>query len=207
MANARNPLSAATGARQSSERGMTMLELMIAMVVLAIGMTGAIGMILASIQSDARNKNDTAAIVLDQEILEQFAAYQLYPQALQYITINDCSTGATQQHRAGVGGGAAALGGNGATLYTTGTAPFPANVGDIDWTQPAPVFATALTTGYAMNYQTCNGDTYEVRWNVMLVDNESNIAQLTVSSRQISSAGTRVPMLFAVPTTIRTIID
>jgi hypothetical protein len=145
-------------------------------------------------------------VVLDQEILEQFAAYQNYPQAGQFIMINDCSTGATQQHQAGVGGGAAPNG-NGATLYTAGTAPFPANVGDIDWTQPAPVFATAGTTGYAMNYQTCNGDTYEVRWNVMLVDNESNIAQLTVSSRQISSAGNRVPMLFAVPTTLRTIID
>jgi prepilin-type N-terminal cleavage/methylation domain-containing protein len=206
MAKSRNRFSAGASPRQIRERGMTMLELMIAMAVLAIGMTGAIGMILAGIQSDIRNKNDTASVVLDQEILEQFAAYQNYPQAGQFILINDCSTGATQSHQAGVGAGAAPTG-NGATLYTAGTAPFPANVGDIDWTQPAPVFATAGTTGYAMNYQTCNGDTYEVRWNVMKVDNESNIAQLTVSSRQISSAGNRVPMLFAVPTTLRTIID
>jgi prepilin-type N-terminal cleavage/methylation domain-containing protein len=206
MAKSRNHFSADAGARQSSESGMTMLELMIAMVVLAIGMTGAIGMILAGIQSDSRNKNDTAAVVLDQEILEQFAAYQNYPKAGGLIVINDCSTGATQQHQAGAAGAAAPLG-NGATLYTNATAPFPANVGDIDWTQPAPAFATAGAVGYAMNYQTCNGDTYEVRWNVMFVDNESNIAQLTVSSRQISAAGNRVPMLFAVPTTIRTIID
>ena len=198
MAKSRNPLSAATGARQSSESGMTMLELMIAMVVLAIGMTGAMGMILAGIQSDSRNKNDTAAVVLDQMILEQFGAYQLYPQAGQYITINDCSTVlATQQHRAGVGAGAAPVG-NGATL---------ANNGDIDWTQPPPAFATGGATGYAMNYQTCNGDTYEVRWNVMFVDPSTRTAQLTVSSRQISSAGNRVPMLFAVPTTLRTVID
>jgi prepilin-type N-terminal cleavage/methylation domain-containing protein len=206
MAKSRNQFSAGASPRQIRERGMTMLELMIAMAVLAIGMTGAIGMILAAIQSDTRNKNDTAAVVLDQEILEQFAAYQNYPQAGQFIVINDCSTGATQQHEAGVGAGAAPTG-NGATLYTAGTAPFLANVGDIDWTQPAPVFATAGTVGYAMNYQTCNGDTYEVRWNVMQFDTETNIAQLTVSSRQISSAGNRVPMLFAVPTTIRTIID
>jgi prepilin-type N-terminal cleavage/methylation domain-containing protein len=185
---------------------MTMLELMIAMAVLAIGMTGAMGMILAGIQSDARNKNDTAAVVLDQEILEQFAAYQNYPQAGQFITISDCSTGATRQHEAGVGAGAAPAG-NGATLYTAGTAPFPANVGDINWTAAAPVFATAGTVGYAMNYQTCNGDIYEVRWNVMKFDNESNIAQLTVSSRQISAGGSRVAMLFSIPTTIRTIID
>ena len=206
MAKSHNHLSADAGARQTNERGMTMLELMIAMAVLAIGMTGAMGMIVAGIQSDARNKNDTAAVVLDQEILEQFAAYQNYPQAGGFITINDCSTGATQTHEAGAAG-AAAPAGNGATLYTAGTAPFPSNVGDIDWTAAAPAFATAGTVGYAMNYQTCNGDIYEVRWNVMLVDNESNIAQLTVSSRQIAAAGNRVPMLFSIPTTIRTIID
>jgi type IV pilus assembly protein PilV len=206
MAKSRNHLSGNARAGKISESGMTMLELLIAMAVLAIGMTGAMGMILAGIQSDARNKNDTAAVVLDQEILEQFAAYQNYPAAGGFITINDCSTGANQQHRAGAAGGAAPLG-NGATLYTAATAPFPANVGDINWTAAAPVFATAGTVGYAMNYQTCNGDTYEVRWNVMLVDAESNIAQLTVSSRQTTSAGNHVATLFSVPTTIRTIID
>src|SRR5579864_3141798 len=124
MAKSRNHFSAKASS-QTSERGMTVLELLIAMAVLAIGMTGAMGMILAGIQSDARNKNDTAAVVLDQEILEQFAAYQNYPQAGGFITINDCSTGATQQHEAGAAGLVAP--GNGATLYTAGTAPFPSN--------------------------------------------------------------------------------
>lgn len=193
-------------ARKIRERGMTMLELLIAITVLAIGMTGAMGMILAGVQSDSRNKNDTAAVVLDQEILEMFAAYQAYPVA-GTVLINDCGTTvATSQHQASVVGGAAP-GGNGATLYTNATAPFPVNVGDIDWTQPSPALATAGNPGYAMNYQTCNGDVYEVRWNVMLVNGESNIAALTVSSRQTSAAGSRSSMLFAVPTTIHTIID
>ncbi len=203
MAKSRNNLSAG-GARQTSESGLTMLELLIAMAVLAVGMTGAMGMILAGIQSNARNKNDTAAVVLDQEILEQFAAYQNYPAANGFITINDCSTGSTQLHEAGAAGTVA---GNGATLYTSATAPFPAAVGNIDWTQAAPTFATSSTVGYAMNYQTCNGDMFEVRWNVMLVDSESNIAQLTVSSRQIAAGGNKTPMLFSIPTTISTIID
>jgi len=207
MTKSRIPLLPNAKRLQNSERGMTMIELMIAMAVLAVAMTGAMGMILGAIASNTRNKNDTAAVVLDQEILEQFAAYQNYPQAGGFITISDCSTGATRLHEAGAAGGAAALGGNGAALYTTSTAPFPASVGDIDWTQTAPTFATSSTVGYAMDYQTCTGDTYEVRWNVMLVDNESNIAQLTVSSRQIAAAGSKVAMLFSVPTTIRTIID
>src|SRR5579864_6602849 len=206
MAKSRNHLLVNASARQTGERGMTLLELLVAMAVLAIGMTGAMGMVLAGIQSDARNKNDTAAVVLDQEILEQFAAYQNYPQVGQALTIADCSTGAARTHQAAVGAGAAP-GGSGATLYTPGTAPFPANVGDIDWTQPANGgFATAGTVGYAMNYQTCNGDIYEVRWNVMLVDPQSNTAQLTVSARQISAGASRISMLFSLPTTIRTII-
>ncbi len=206
MTKSRTQILPDAGSLRNSDRGMTMIELMIAMGVLAIGMTGAMGMILSAISSNARNKNDTAAVVLDQEILEQFAAYQNYPQAGGFITINDCSTGGTQLHKAGAAA-AAAPSGNGATLYTSGTAPFPGNVGDIDWTQAAPTFATSATVGYAMTYTTCNGDTYEVRWNVMQVDSESNIAQLTVSSRQTAAAGSKLAMLFSAPVTIRTIID
>lgn len=206
MLESTNRLPAKIRSRKPRECGMSMLELLIAMTVLAIGMTGAMGMIIAGIQSDARNKNDTAAVILDQELLEMFATYQNYPTAGS-VLINDCgTTPATSQHLASVVGGAAPAG-NGATLYTAGTAPFPANVGDIDWTAAAPAQATAGNPGYAMNYQTCNGDTYEVRWNVTLVDNESNIAALTVSSRQTSAKGNRVSMLFSVPTTLHTIID
>jgi type II secretory pathway pseudopilin PulG len=186
---------------------MTMLELLIAMSVLAIGMTGAMGMILAGVQSDARNKNDTAAVVLDQEILETFATYQNYPTS-GTVSITDCGAiAATNTHLASVAGSVA---GSGATLYTAATAPFPAYVGDIDWTQPAPVMATGAVAGYAMNYRTCNGDTYEVRWNVMWIFptlGTSRIAALTVSSRQTSSANNKVAMLFSVPTTLHTVID
>jgi len=199
-------VSGNTCAAKLRERGMTMLELLIGMTVLAVGMTGAMGMILAGVQSDARNKNDTAAVVLDQEILEMFATYQTYPTA-GTVQINDCGTTvATSLHQASVVG-ANGPAGNGATLYTTATAPFPANVGDIDWTQPAPALATSVNAGYAMNYQTCNGDTYEVRWNVMFVDNEQNMAELTVSSRQITAKNNHSPMLFSIPTTLHTIID
>jgi prepilin-type N-terminal cleavage/methylation domain-containing protein len=186
------------------ERGMTMLELLIAMSVLAVGMTGAMGMILAAIQTDTRNKNDTAAVVLDQEIVEQFATYQNYPVAAT-LTINDCSNGAASTHLASMGSAAAP--GAGATTYTAGNAPFPRNVGDIDWSQPTPVLATAGTPGYAMNYQTCNGDVYEVRWNILQLNGVTRLAELTVSSRQIQAKGSKVARLFAIPTTLHTVVD
>ena len=186
--------------------GMTLLELMIAMSVLAVGMLGATGMILAGVQANTRNKTDTSAVVLDQQILEQFATLNNYPKA-GGVTIADCglSGGSADLHQASL---TATTAGAGATLYTAANAPLPSQVGDIDWTQPAPALATSATAGYAMQYRTCNGDLYEVRWNVMLVNGStSNLSLLTVSSRQLAAANTRASILFSNPTTLRTMID
>jgi len=189
---------------------MSIIELLIAMSVLSVGMLGAMAMILAGMQSNSRNKNDSAAVVLDQEILEMFATYQFYP-TNGYVVVTDCGTTAASVHWANVVQGTTAVGGAGARLYTAATAPRPSMVGDIDWTQPPPAFATNGVRGYAMTYQTCNGDTYEVRWNVMEVNpNASGIAalsMLTVSSRQTSAANARNATLFAVPTSLHTLIE
>lgn len=192
------------------EDGMTLIELMIAMAVLSIGMLGSVGMILASMESNARNKNDSTAVVLDQEILEMFATLNNYPKNYT-VQIDDCglTAGAANQHLAKLDQGVAPAG-NGAILYTAGTAPLPANIGDIDWTQPTPALATAATGGYAMNYVACNGDTYEVRWNIMQVNpvlGTSRISLLTVSSRQTSAKGSDSGMFFAVPTSLKTLIE
>lgn len=192
------------GARQGKrlgERGMGLLELIIAMTVLTIGMLGSMIMILTGMQSNSRNKNDTAATVLDQEILEKFATLNNYPQA-GWVMIYDCAVngGTSVGHQASYGQGTLAAGGNGAPLTATG---------DIDWTQPAPTLATTATQGYAMEYQTCSGDTYEVRWNVMDANPslKSRLSLLTVSSRQKSASGSHQAMLFAPPTTLRTQIE
>jgi len=190
-----------------SQSGMSLLELMIALTVLAVGMLGCVVMILAGVQSNSRNKNDTTAVVLDQEILEVFATYKNYPTS-GFVAINDCGVGVTSVHNASVVQAAGPLGA-GATLYTAATAPLPGNVGDIDWTQPSPVLATSAVTGYAMQYQACNGDTYDVRWNVMEVspNPSSRISMLTVSSRQTSAGATHNATLYATPTTLRTMIE
>jgi prepilin-type N-terminal cleavage/methylation domain-containing protein len=189
-----------------SQCGMTLLELMIAMAVLAVGMLGATGMILAGVQANSRNKTDTAAVVLDQQILEQFATLNNYPKA-GTVTIADCGllAGGANSHLASL---TATTAGAGATLYTVANAPLPSQAGDIDWTQAATALATSGTAGYAMQYRTCNGDLYEVRWNVMLVNGStSNLSLLTVSSRQVAAANTRASILFSNPTTLRTMID
>jgi len=91
--------------------------------------------------------------------------------------------------------------------------PVGGNVGDIDWTQATPTLATSSATGYAMLYQTCGGDIYEVRWNIMDANSAtpagtvSRISLLTVSSRLTAAKNGTNGMLFAQPTTLRTIIE
>jgi prepilin-type N-terminal cleavage/methylation domain-containing protein len=194
---------------RSTASGMTLLELLVAMSVLTIGMLGSMIMILTGIQSNARNKTDSTAVVLDQEILEMFATLKNYPKP-GWVTINDCalSAGGANAHEASLAQ-AAGPAGAGAILYTAATAPLPSQVGDIDWTQPTPVLATSTVQGYAMRYQACNGDTYEVRWNVMEVspNPSSRISMLTVSARQLAAQGSNNGMLFAPPSTLRTLIE
>jgi prepilin-type N-terminal cleavage/methylation domain-containing protein len=188
------------------EKGMSIIELLIAMTVLTVGMLGAMVMILTGMQSNSRSRNDTSAVVLNQEILEKFATLKNYPKT-GTTNIYDCALNGSNLHLASLV--QAPNPGAGAILFTAGTAPTPVQVGDIDWTQPTPAMATATTAGYAMQYRTCNNDIYEVRWNVMEVspNPSSRISLLTVSSRQLAAQSGRNGMLFAVPTTLRTLIE
>lgn len=201
-------------AGHARECGFTLIELMIAVSVLAVGMLGTIIMMIAGMQTDSRNKTDTTATVLDQEVIELYSTLKTYPRPT-FVTINDCAPAASA-HEADLGQGAAPAG-NGALLYTAGTALTAAQIGDVDWTQPAPAFATAATPGYAMNYQTCTGDIYEVRWNVMDLTpaggTNGRLSLLTVSSRQKSAVDASAGLaqnravLYAQPVTLRSMIE
>lgn len=200
------------------QEGFTLIELMFAVTVLGIGMLAGIILLLMGMQSNTRNKADTTATVLDQEIIELYSTLKTYPQPTT-VSIADCAAGANNIHLADLGQGAAPAG-NGAVLYTAGSAPSSAQIGDIDWTQPAPTMATSTTPGYAMQYQTCSGDIYEVRWNVMNLTpaappsgSRGRLSLLTVSSRQRIAMAARTQgaanqaVLFSLPITLRTMIE
>ena len=193
---------------------MSLLELMIAMTVLTVGLLGSMVMILTAMESNSRNRTDNLATILDQEVMEKFATLNNYPKAGS-ATIYDCALtgGSADSHLVSLGQGAYASGGNGAALYTSSTVPAGYNVGDIDWSQATPTLATSTTAGYAMLYRTCSGDNYEVRWNIMDANSSiptgtvSRISLLTVSARQTAANGSKLGMLFAPPTTLRTLIE
>jgi Tfp pilus assembly protein PilV len=193
---------------------MSLLELMIAMTVLTVGMLGSMVMILTAMESNSRNKTDNLATILDQEVMEKFATLNNYPKAGS-ATIYDCALtgGNADSHLVSLGQGTYASGGNGAALYTSATVPAGYNVGDIDWSQATPTLATSTTAGYAMLYRTCSGDNYEVRWNIMDANSSiptgtvSRISLLTVSARETAAKGSPLGMLYAPPTTLRTLIE
>ena len=206
------------GCRQlgkSAEAGVSLIELMIAVVVLGISMLGSMAMILMGMQSDSRSKTDTTATILDQEIIEKFSTLKQYPKPT-FVSIYDCalSAGGANIHEASLGAGAGPAG-NGATLYTAASAPLAVQVGDVDWTVPAPALATSAAQGYAMEYQTCSGDIYQVRWNVMQVSPNPNslVSLLTVSARPrsavvASTTGARnQAILYARPVTLYAMIE
>jgi len=190
---------------------MGLIELMIAMTVLTVGMLGSMVMIVTGMESNTRNKRDNSATILDQELLETFATLKNYPQT-GTVTIYDCAPSGSNAHLASLVQGTYAANGAGAALVTTATAG--QNIGDIDWTQATPTLATSSVAGYAMMYQTCGGEIYEVRWNVMDANagalpagDVSRISLLTVSSRLTANQNGANGMLFALPTTLRTIIE
>jgi prepilin-type N-terminal cleavage/methylation domain-containing protein len=198
--------------------GFTLIELMIAISVLGIGMLGAMGLMMLGMQTNTRSKTDTTATVLDQEVIEFYSTLKAYPTGT-FVTINDCGLVGANGHEADLTQGAGPAGA-GATLYTAATAPTTQQIGDINWTVAAPTLATTATPGYAMDYTTCGGDVYEVRWNVMNmnpaappVGSTNRLSLLTVSARPRSAviataAGAQNrAVLFAVPVTLRSMIE
>lgn len=207
----------ALGSRGRTYRdgGFTLIEMMIAIAVLSIGMLGAMAMMLMGMQTNTASKTDTTATVLDQEVIELYSSLKVYPPP-GAIAIYDCALTGSNTHLAdftplGVGTS------SGATLYTAGTAPSSSQIGDIDWTAPVTTLATGATQGFAMDYQTCSGDVYEVRWNMTdfspAGSADSQLLLLTVSARQksavvASTAGAQNrAVLYSFPTTLRTLIE
>ena len=76
-------------ARYKAERGSTLIELMIAMLVLAIGLGGLTSLLSLAIASNNRNSKDTSASLLAQMVIEQITAQ--HPNSTAAISVTDCA--------------------------------------------------------------------------------------------------------------------
>jgi prepilin-type N-terminal cleavage/methylation domain-containing protein len=176
---------------------MTLLELMIAMLILAIGLGGLTNVLVVAMATNNRNSKDTSATLLAQMVIEQISAQ--HPNSNSSISVTDCAGNAFTISTTG----GASPNGVGATLVTTSTTT---GYGGIDETQAI----TGIPTGYAMEYVDCGGanntgipTTYDVRWNVMTID--TNYTRLVTASARPKSASTVGGLRFALPVTLRAV--
>ncbi len=180
-----------------SQSGMTLVELLIAMSILAIGLGGITNLLVVAMATDNRNSKDTSATLLAQMVIEQISAQ--HPNSPLAISVTDCA--GNNWTIATVSG--ASPSGTGAALVTSSN---NSAYGGIDQTQAY----SAIPAGYSMKYVDCGGvsdtgtpTTYDVRWNVMTVD--TNYTRLvTASARQVGATALG-GITFSLPVTLRAV--
>jgi prepilin-type N-terminal cleavage/methylation domain-containing protein len=138
-----------------TQRGMTLIELLIAVTVLVVGLLAIICMISTAIADNGKSRSDSTSMMLAQAVIEDVGAAYIGNSDTQ---LTDCK-GTTFSITA-VPGGAKLNGAN------------------IDFTEGAP------PAKYHMDYVMCNGASQtivDVRWNVKAVSDATDL--LTVGAR------------------------
>ena len=174
---------------------MTLIELMIAMLVLAIGLGGIVNVLAVALETNNRNSKDTSATLLAQMVVEQISAQ--HPNSNASISITDCAGNSWTIATAG----GASPSGAGANLVTSTSS---ISYTGIDQTQAY----SNITSGYAMQYVDCGGTgntgvptTYDVRWNVMTVN--ANYTRLITASARPVNANALGGIQYSLPVNLR----
>jgi prepilin-type N-terminal cleavage/methylation domain-containing protein len=172
--------------KRRSNAGFSLIELMVAMFVLAVGVLGGMLMIILGMTRDNSNRVDTTATNAAQTVLEQIAGAPANSNPV--FTLTDCLGNNLQVNTAGN-----ASPGSGAPLL---------NNGDIDFTK-------AAVSGYQMNYTVCgtNGlqTPYDIRWHITSIGPGGTGKLVIVAARQPFVA-TSKGIGFIAPVTLRTIV-
>ncbi len=169
--------------RQSrNESGITMIELMIAGMVMVVGFLGMMILITTAIATNNRNKMDTNATLVAQMVLEEIRS--------------DVQTGATPT-LTDCGGTTWNIGIGSTTIGASTGAPLTGAT--VDFTQ-------STVSNYYMNYMVCTANggqaTYDVRWNVNRLT--TGVWLVTVGSRPKGASSDL--KYFALPVTLRSVV-
>lgn len=183
--------------RSSAEHGSMLLELMIAIVVLATGMCGVLPLMVSAMYSNKRSGDDTTSTMVAEHVIEQIAAQQASSNAA--LSITDCTGAVFSMSTAGAAAGAGnggSYGGNGARLNSAG---------EIDWTQAY----SGAPAGYKMRYTACGvggkQTIYDVRWNVISLNSTNNSSRMIFVSAHPSRSNVIGGLRFITPAQLRTI--
>jgi prepilin-type N-terminal cleavage/methylation domain-containing protein len=148
--------------RARRQRGMSLMELMIAMTVLMVGVAGCLVAIPFASKTNFGNRQLSNATVLAQMVTEKIMSV---PVGTTSTTITDCA-------------------GTANTVNTAAGGESVLSSGSIDYT-------ATTSNGYFMNYTTCgsNGQqmVYDVRWNIQALGD----TKLISVSAKLNRAGTQ----------------
>jgi prepilin-type N-terminal cleavage/methylation domain-containing protein len=169
------------GVSRRAQGGMTLIELMIAMVILAIGIVGSMALIVRAIGGDSWSKQLSNSTVLAETVTERIMAIPAQTNTL--VTITDCAANVTN-------------------VNTTPGGPALNSYGEIDYT-------AATVANYQMLYTDCDTNgrqtVYDVRWNIQAVANSNGYVKILTVSSKMRNAGNNA-VVFAPEATVRTII-
>jgi type II secretory pathway pseudopilin PulG len=173
--------------RALNQRGMSLIEMMIACVVLLVGVLAMAALIPLAIGTNSKNRQQSNSTVVAQMLMEKILSV---PPGAPTPTLSDCSGAAPTTITA-----SGTPTGSGGTLLSSG---------DIDFSQTPG--SAGDPAGYYMLYTACgtNGrqSTYDVRWNIKT---PSPYVELIVVSAKLKGSGTN-PVLFSPTVSIRSMI-
>ncbi len=133
--------------RIRSQRGFSMIELLIASLVLLFGVAAVVQLVPRAMQANLRSKGDSTAVVVAERLLDQMLSQPLTSNAFVNADGQNCSLGNPAAPNAWVGH--AVIAQNNRPVINFGVA--------------------AIAAGYGYNWRDPNdptGPSYEIRWAV-----------------------------------------
>ena len=171
-----------------------LLELLIAIVVLAIGMGGLIPLLVSSMYSNNKAGTDTTSTMIAEHVLEQISAEAADSSVA--LAITDCAGTNWTILTAGAAvnsGNGGTYGGNGASMTSGGI---------IDWSQAY----SSVPTNYKMRYVACGSgarqNVYDVRWDVITMSTYARMVVVSARPTEMTVVG---GLRYIVPVNLRTI--
>lgn len=167
--------------RTQAQQGFSILEMLIATVILLVGLVAVAQLVPASVLLNYRNRMDSSALVFAQRQLDQMIDQPLTSNSFIDNLGNTCLLGNPATLNAAQGSNVISI--NNQTL--------------IDFSQPPG--SPAPTNGYSFTYQDPadpNGTTYDVRWAVIIIGNGATASskRFILGVRQIGGSGFFLPI-------------